>query len=245
MTAGPAAVLDSALEPPGLLLLLALVLAVAGRELRLMRLRDSLNRALHELRRPLQVLALDSPGMSVRQAIRAVGRLDHALNGSPAPHAVTEELGCRMMVDACVRRWSSRAHLAGADIQLGWIGPEVLIQGDGPALAAAFENLILNAIEHGGPEIRVEAASLGRWVRVVITDSGRASRPSGREGSPAEMIARQRSESHGHGLEIVRQTIVQHGGKLEVDLSETGSTVAVALPCVRSRQAGGAVRVNW
>lgn len=245
MTAVRAAVLDPTIEPRGLLVALALLLAVAGRELRLMRLRGSLNRALHELRRPLQVLALDSPDMSVRQAIRAVGRLDHSLNGSPRPEELSEEIVCRLMLDTCVRRWASRARMAGAEIELGWLGPEAVVCGDGPALFAAFENLILNAIEHGGPEIRVEAASIGRWVRVEVVDSGRASRPVGREGSPAEVIARQRGDGHGHGLEIVRQTVEQHGGKLEVDLSETGSKAAIALPCVRSRQVGSQVSVNW
>lgn len=245
MTVGPSAMIDPAFEPRALVVLLALLLAVAGREVRLIRLRGALNRALHELRRPLQVLALDSPDMSVRQAIRAVGRLDHTLNGNPAPQATREELGCRLLLGACVRRWTSRAHLAGAEIELGWIGPDVLVRGEGPALAAAFENLILNAIEHGGPRIRVEAIALGRWVRVEIADSGRASRPYGREGSPAEMIARQRDDRHGHGLEIVRRTVEQHGGKLEVKLDEAGSTVAVALPCVPPRRTSGAVLVNW
>jgi len=229
-----------------LLVLFALLLAAAGRELRLVRLRDSLNRALHEVRRPLQVLALDAPAPAVKQAIRAVAQLDRTLNGGTPAARAPELIACRLMVDACVRRWLSRAHLADAEIQLDWTGPDALVRGDGTALCGAIENLLLNAIEHGGPAIRLEAGTLGRWVRIEITDSGRSSRPAGRGDSPAEIIARQRGGAgHGHGLEIARRTVADHGGKLETDFGEDGSRVAVALPCVRARRTGGAVRVNW
>lgn len=241
----PVALLDRGVDPRAGLVMLAILLAVAGRELRLFRLRVALNRALHELRRPLQVLALDSPDMSVHQAIRAAGRLDHTLNGGPRPAQVNEEIGCRWMVGSCVRRWISRANLAGAGIEFGWIGPDVRVRGDGATLCAAIENVILNAIEHGGPEITVRGTALGHWVRIEVTDSGVSNRPADRKGSPAEMIARQRTDRHGHGLGIVRDTVEGHGGKLEVSLTENGSTVAVVLPSLRSPESAGTVRVEW
>lgn len=254
MTASVASLVTGPFEFQGLLVAFAVLLAVAGRELRLVRLRSALNRAIHEVRRPLQAMALDAPDPPVRQMIRAVSQLDRALNGGSAPEMACEDVACRLMIDSCVRRWRSRARLAGAELELGWTGADVLVRGDGTALCAAFENLILNAIEHGGPKIRVEAVVLGRWVRIEITDSGRASRPAGRGDSPAEVIARQRGpvgeahggEGHGHGLGIARRAVEDHGGKLELEFRDDGSTAAVALPCIRERwRDGGRVRVNW
>lgn len=221
------------------------LLMVVGREMSLARIRTALNRELHEIRRPLQALSLESPGGSVLQAVRAVGRLDRTLNGGRTKAPVVEDISCRLMIDACVRRWRSRAHLAGAELELRWTGADVLVRGEAEALCGAIENLILNAIEHGGPKIRIQGLTLGHWVRIEVIDSGPASRAKGREASPAEMIARQRGQgSHGHGLNIARQTIVDHGGRLELELGRDGSIAAVALPCSRGIRAGGCVRVN-
>lgn len=229
-----------------LLVFSALVVVFTGRELRLVRLRATMNRALHEIRRPLQALALDSPGPSVLQAIQAVGRLDRTLNGGGLPVRRPEEIACRLMVDACVRRWLSRAHLSGAELELRWTGPDVLVRGEANALSGAIENLILNAIEHGGPEIRIEAMAVGRWVRIEVIDSGRGSRPPGREASPAEVIAKQRGDGgHGHGLEIVRRAVADHSGKFDLTLGERGSTATIALPCLTAARRRGSIRVNW
>lgn len=229
-----------------ILALLAAALVMAGRELQLIRMRDALNRSLHEIRRPLQALALDGPRPSVAQAIRAVGDLDHQLNGGARPVSRPELIACRLMVDACVRRWRSRAHLAGAEIELRWVGPDALVRGDGIVLAGAIENLIVNAIEHGGPEIRIDAKTVGRWVRIEITDSGRSSRPASRKDSPAEVMAQQRGRRHGHGLEVAERAILEHGGRFEPEIDDAGSTVTVALPRSRPRQhAPGGLRVNW
>lgn len=229
-----------------LLIGFAALLVIGGRELHLARFRVSLNRALHEVRRPLQVLAMDSPAPAVKQAIRAVGQLDRTLNGGAERPRVSEPVSCRLMADACVRRWLSRAHLSGAGIELDWTGPDALVRGDGIALCGALENLIVNAIEHGGPLIRVKAHRAGTWVRIEVVDSGCRSRPAGREDSPAATIARQRGAArHGHGLAIARRTIEEHGGRLELDLGEKGSRATVILPRIRSGRATGAVRVNW
>ncbi|MDQ2622285.1 MAG: ATP-binding protein [Actinomycetota bacterium] len=234
------------IEQQVILAALAIVLVVAGREWRLIRLRDSLNRSIHEIRRPLQALALDGPRPSVAQAIRAVGDLDHQLNGGAPPVSRPELVACRLMVDACVRRWRSRAHLAGAEIELRWVGPDALVRGDGIVLAGAIENLVVNAIEHGGPQIRISAMTIGRWVRIEVADSGRSSRPEERQDSPAQVMAQQRGRSRGHGLRVAERTVLDHGGRFEPEFDDDGSKVTIALPCSRPRQkAAGSLRVNW
>ena len=44
------------------------------------------------------------------------------------------------------------------------------------ALSAAIENLIVNAIEHGGPRIVVRALVIGKRLRLEVTDNGKAHR---------------------------------------------------------------------
>ncbi|MGK2955571.1 MAG: ATP-binding protein [Solirubrobacterales bacterium] len=249
-------------------LMVVLLLLLAAQSWRGAQRRMALNRALHEIRRPLQALALSSvetapagrlPGRqpnarpgdplvitgSIWQAIRALGDLDRQLNGVPGQRASSELFACRLMVDACVRRWQSRAHLAGSTIELRWAGPDALVRGDGTAISGAVENLILNAIEHGGPAITVNGLTFGKWVRVEVIDSGR------REQAPANPeVTRPESRSerrrHGHGLEVVRSVAADHDGRLDLELSEDGSKAVFVLPASSNIPARGVpVRVNW
>ena len=255
-------------------ILLATALAAVGRWRRTRR-RVALNRALHEIRRPLQALALLAAGPvtaghgggtrlsgpladpvsdPVRQAISAVSELERELNGGPRVVAPRPEtIACRLMADACVRRWQSRARLSGASITLEWSGADVLVRGDGAALAAAIENLIVNAIEHGGPRVIVSGRSVGRRVRIEIRDDGCAARSEERRDSPAEILARLRGRGvHGHGLAIATETIGAHGGTLETKFGEdgSGSVVTIVLPAAPRRttapeRSTSPVRVNW
>ncbi len=250
------------------------LMLLAGQRWRVARRRDALNRALHEIRRPLQALALLSPGLSISgapllslppvgragparfrgsvsepvlQAIAAVGDLDRELNGGPPAGRRTEMIAARLMADGCVRRWRSRAALSEARIALLWSGPDVLVRGDGVGLAAALENLIVNAIEHGGPQIEVSGRVVGGKVRIVVKDNGVEGRAAGRPDAPAEILARLTGRGrHGHGLAVAGRVAQEHGGRLETNFAGSGSEAILLLPKA-SRASGGssAVRVNW
>jgi signal transduction histidine kinase len=252
-----------------------LLVIIAGEKWRLGRRRHALNRALHEVRRPLQALALLSiPGdvpasvatrtaairptggpagrraavaEPVLQAISAVSDLDRELNGGPAPARRMETVAARLMADACVRRWRSRAALSGKTLELRWPGPDSLVRGDGVALASALENLIVNAIEHGGPTVTVAGRAVGRRVRIEVLDDGVASRPPDRGSRPARAVATGRApHSHGHGLEVADRIATENGGRLETDFARDGSRAVMILPrSMRQTGHSAAVRVNW
>lgn len=240
---------------------LALLLTVlAGEKWRLGRRRHALNRSLHEIRRPLQALILLSPpgkgpvpvGMRpvaepVLQVMSALSDLDRQLNGGPAPARRSETVAARLMADACIRRWRSRASLSRKTIELRWAGPDGLISGDGVALASALENLIVNAIEHGGPRITLAGRLVGKRIRIEVLDDGIESVPgSSAGGVPDAVTGEPGNARRGHGLEVAGRTAATHGGKLETAFATDGSRAALILPR-SSRRAGSSspVRVNW
>jgi signal transduction histidine kinase len=224
-----------------------LAIALLSQSMRLGRRRSAINRALHELRRPLHALALAIPssptpsmaGGSLDLAIAALSQLDAEVNGSRRPQDPVPAR-CKGLLESAVARWRSRAALAGGSIDLSWTGPEgVLIFGPA-ALAQAVDNLIVNAIEHGGPKIIVEAAVRGQRIRIRVSDSGRHSRDGWRRETPRETISRLTGRRRrGHGLGVVRQMASAQGGRFVLQRSDQGSVAALELPL-----AGGGERMR-
>jgi signal transduction histidine kinase len=220
-------------------LVASMALAMTAQGLRAGRRRGALNEALHEVRRPLQALALASgprlggppqAGHPVQLAASALERLEREINGGP-PASVREEVCCQPLLEAAVARWRARATIGGGSLQLRWRAGLATLVGDRVALAQALDNLIVNAIEHGGPEIAVEARRRGGRLRISVADSGRALRPESRRDSPAEVIARLSGRRrHGHGLAVVRRTAAGHGGRFVLRRSERGSVAILDLP---------------
>lgn len=229
------------LDPEDLLPLVLALMVIGAREAWSAHRRSLVNRALHEARRPLQAIALSlpagpgrlTPALPVWQAIRALGEVDRQINGGAPDRPRPEPIACRLMIEACVRRWQSRARMAGGGIEFRWTGPEAIVQGDPAALSSAVENLIVNAIEHGGPRIVVRVLVIGQRLRLEVSDNGKACRPRERSDSPAEVMARLRGkERHGHGLAVVRESMRQHDGRFEISIGDESSTATVILPCL-------------
>lgn len=227
------------MDPVGLLALLSAAAVVAGREAWLIRRRVLANRALHEARRPLQAIALSLPAgpgrltpvLPVWQAIRALGEVDRQINGGAPDRLRREPIACRLMVEACVRRWQSRARMGGAGIELRWTGPDAVVVGDPATLSAAVENLILNSIEHGGPRIVVRGVVVGRRLRLEVTDNGGRA-PDRVQGVRSDMRRRLSGrERRGHGLPVVHEVASRHGGRFDLELEDEGARATLVLPC--------------
>jgi len=202
--------------------------------------RTALNEALHELRRPLQALALEGSTVlageprriehSVQLAASALERLDREINGGAAA-SVRTIVVVRPLLESSLARWRSQATLSGATLELRWRAGEALLGGDRHGLAQALDNLIVNAIEHGGPRVAVEVSRIGSRLRVVVADSGRAdaARQRGARGlAAARRLAGRRRR--GHGLRVVRRTAAAHGGSFELCRSARGAEAALELP---------------
>jgi two-component system, sensor histidine kinase len=201
------------------------------------RRRSSLNEAIHELRRPLQAMALSLPAdargveameSALQMAAAAVDRLDREINGV-AVQVAPERVAMRPIVEFAIERWRGRAAAEGRSLRLSWSAGEPELLGDEVELAQAVDNLISNAFEHGAGEIAIGVRREGGSVRVEVCDGGvgveavaNQARRRGRD-----RVTRRR---HGHGLRIVRRAAARHGGSFRLRRSARGSGARLVLP---------------
>jgi signal transduction histidine kinase len=200
-------------------------LLLAGGLRREARRREGLNRAMHELRRPLQALVL-SPGptrggsaQAARLALAALGDLDLQVNGGGRPFA-PRPIVCRALVHHAVERWRGIAASSERSLVLNWRAGSAVVMADPGRLAQALDNLIENAIRHGGLRVRVEAWAFAGGVRISVADSGGGVRPRSGGGDPR----------HGHGLRIVSAVAAEHGGRFLLRSSPAGTLATLELP---------------
>ncbi len=185
--------------------------------------RRRLNACLHELRRPLQTLALSSrPSPAggadpIALAVVALGDLDREVNGGRASldRRVVE---ARMIAIAAVERWRDRASRSGRAIALRWTCGDVRADVDPVRVAQALDNLIANAIEHGAGPITLEGVVADRRLVLAVRD-GPPCAP------PPRAVAARMDPRHGHGLAVASALANHNNGKLRLR-SDRGQTVA-------------------
>jgi signal transduction histidine kinase len=216
-----------------------LALVVAGERVRTGRRRSALNGALHELRRPLQILALTAPshvggpgdGASPLELTwLALGDLDRQINGGNGPFE-PRLVSLGEMAEGAAERWRPAAVLGGGSIRVHALAGG-LVHGDPGRIAQAVDNLVANALEHGGPEVEIEAAVCGQRARLSVygrpaTGSLSASAKVDVAALRARLAGRAR---RGHGLRIVSDVAALHGGRLLVGDSGDRTTAVLELP---------------
>jgi signal transduction histidine kinase len=206
------------------------------------RRRSALNEALHEVRRPLQALALADPSdgpafdRSLQLATAAVERLDREINGG-TDRTGEELVEMRPLVEAALARWRPYAERLDRSLALRWGGISAAVIGDPVDLSQALDNLIINGLEHGTGAVSLEAIAEGRWLRLAVRDAGR----SGERvvGSRTRLIRRLRTRlggrsRHGHGLRVVRRTAAELGGGFHLCRGGEGTAAVLELPVGRS-----------
>ncbi|HEX6585145.1 MAG TPA: hypothetical protein VF052_00165 [Solirubrobacterales bacterium] len=201
--------------------------------------RRSLNRALHELRRPLQALVLleDPPARPASQPSAAGRRgllelittalddLDRAVNGGEGSTG-SRRFSCREHVFACLERWRHAAAPAGG-FRLYWDAGPAPVEGDPVRFAQAFDNLIANALEHGGPPLVVTGARVASRVRITVANgSGETGGGDGARGSGGKWADPRR----GHGTDVVTEVASAHRGRFALCHTGGGSVAALELP---------------
>jgi signal transduction histidine kinase len=196
------------------------------------RRRRTLNQRLHELRRPLQALVLAAKqGAPERPdplelALAALRDLDREVNGK-RPALRRRPVEARMLAIAAAERWRARATAAGRRISVRWRCGEELADVDPVRVAQALDNLIANALEHGGGPITIEGTRRGRRLELAVRDHGSRHTPRVRE---------HRDPRRGHGLRVTRSLARGNGGRLRLRGRGHGTVAALDLPLAPGRE---------
>jgi signal transduction histidine kinase len=124
---------------------------------------------------------------------------------------------------------------APTTIDLGENAYLLAVWADHDRLEQVFVNLFDNAIRHGGSltqiVVTVQADPSANTVTVVVSDDG--------DGIPHELVDRMflphergvtAGPGAGLGLAIARGIVDAHGGRIELQPAECGTTIAVTLP---------------
>ncbi|MGZ5342130.1 MAG: sensor histidine kinase [Solirubrobacterales bacterium] len=200
------------------------------------RRRRDLNRSLHELRRPLQALALaGNAGRAgfLDLALAALTDVDRAINGARGQAPRLELVSCRELVVAAAGRW--RASDPRLELRLYWDAGGAMVLAEPERIAQALDNLIANALEHGGSPLQLTGSVVSGRVRITLSDSGaglralsRSPEVSGNGSRPAPDARR------GHGLRVVSEVAAAHGGRFALGHSHRGAVAALELPLARA-----------
>ena len=152
--------------------------------------------------------------------------------GRPASHSQTHEtnserhpelIDLEALVLSRVRCWKQIAPGCRSRVRWEWRAGPAWIIGDATVLASALDNLVTNALEHGGGRVLVEGERSGNVVRVLISDGGRGF-------ELASIGEADWTSSRGHGLAIAREAVGAHGGRLVTRARLSGTAIAIELP---------------
>jgi signal transduction histidine kinase len=226
---------------------------VACRARRLLHERlEAVSRATHELRGPLTAarLGLALEGLSTPRSraldlelARAALALDDLAGDGQQPSWWRDRLGAGQEVDVpellvdSVEAWRPAAAARGVRLRRRWAGAGAYVAGDRVRLAQAVENLIANAIEHGGQVVEVLGRVEGAEARLEVVDDG-----PGLPAPVAELVHRPRRArarargARGRGLSIAAAIAAGHGGRLASAPSERGARIVLTLPIARAEQ---------
>ena len=167
--------------------------------------------AEHELRNPLQVLALAAgPELQPELDRARVALADLAAARTGRRADADAEV---VQLDRVVWRAAAASDLAarrvGGGVHLDWSAGPIAVRANRGRISQALTNLLSNAVEHGGGQVRVVGRRTRDGVRIEVRDNGR-----------------------GHGLAVAAKAVRDAGGELTAMRAGDGTAVAFELPIV-------------
>ncbi len=215
--------------------------------------RQFLANAAHELRTPVTAIAgyaetlasADLPAETRREFVATIGRNADRIARLVADLLELERIEARAEATAdqdAVALAPLAAHAVAAARTLGAgeprftldVAADLIVQGDRDGLDHVVQNLVDNAVVHGGGEVTIAARADGDRVVLTVADRGPGLTADERErvfdrfyrGGP-----RRRDGGSGLGLAIARSHALAMGGTLTADSEPgQGATFTLTLP---------------
>jgi signal transduction histidine kinase len=195
---------------------------------------------VHEVRSPVAALAAvaeaaaESPGdgVDLPQLVRLALAACRAIERVVFDVSVASVRLERLDVSGLIRDAVATHVVRGADVA-GHVDDGMVVDGDAVRLRQAIDNLLANALSHGGDApVAVRATEAGGVVRIAISDAG--------PGIPTDELERvfevgtrlnDDGPGSGLGLPLARAIAEAHGGSLvAVSAAGEGATFVIALP---------------
>ncbi len=172
-----------------------------------------------------------------------VDRLDRIItqisNFAHPPELVLRSIDIRSLVKKGLEIARSRFGVnGGVAVQMSLPNDLPKVLGDETALAEAFAHLVVNAAEASSsqskPRITLAAKTIrqgkqGGSVVVTVRDNGKGIAPDLQE-KVFSPFCTTKPRGIGLGLPIVRRTVFDHSGRVDIDSSARGTLVSVVLP---------------
>ena len=178
---------------------------------------------------------------AIKDASTRMGELVSKLRGDPPRQRVAVD------IHSVLSEIALMTSAAGSSVQIGFdLGKDLWTIGDRTALHRAFMNFVQNALEAmggTGGQLTVRGARHVRpsgksTVHVAVTDTGPGMDELTRQRIFEPYFSTKADDAPGRGLGLTTayETIVSHGGELEIDSAlGAGTTVNVYLPFASAR----------
>jgi signal transduction histidine kinase len=205
----------------------------------------------HEVRNPLNSIKLTlqlldrrlkkgvAASSEVQECLQEIDRLDMIVGrllafGRPAmTHRHTQEI--EPLIHQAIKMVNDPMQQRSVDVAAKTLEPGLAADVDGPQIIQVLINLLLNAIEASprSGTVRLAAESLGPNVCIRISDSGKRIPDIVRQ-HVFDAYYTTKPNGSGLGLAVSREIVANHGGALEFESENTGTTFIMLLPIERS-----------
>jgi signal transduction histidine kinase len=215
------------------------------------RARRHVAMAAHDLRNPLNVVigysdlldegALGDLSAEQREAVGAIGRqaetllsvvddlidVDRLFANEERPNVTAFDV--RALFDELAERF-----FRGRDGEIDWPGPEAsfTFESDRRKLSSIAQNLVDNALKHGGSKVRVHCTRRNGMLIIEVADDGPGMPTDVRRGLIAVAAGDEDAlPSQGLGLYAIATWVRVLGASIRVaDSNEGGTTITVMIP---------------